>query len=143
MMSEAELQDLAADLEVNGLREPIMLDREGVGLDGRNRVMACVMAGAASRFGIWHGDPAEAVAYIIWLNLHRRHLDASQRAMIAARLATMRQGERTDLAPNGAISQTDATKLLGVGRRTVQRAATVLDQGIDELVAAPSKAKSR
>jgi hypothetical protein len=141
MMSEPELQELAADIKTNGQREPIMRDRHGVGLDGRNRLAACKIAGVAPRFETWLGDPADAVGYIISCNLHRRHLDASQRAMIAARLATMRQGERTDLAPNGATSQTDAAERLDVGRRTVQRAATVLNEGVPELVAAVEQGK--
>jgi hypothetical protein len=73
--------------------------------------------------------------FVLSGNLARRHLDSSQRGMIAARLATMRQVERTDLEPNGATSQTDAGKLLDVGRRTVQRVAKVLDGGIPDLVA--------
>src|SRR5439155_612345 len=51
----------------------------------------------------------------------------------AAHVATMRQGERTDLPPNGGtlqaetstISQSDAAKLMQVPLRRVQRAARV------------------
>jgi hypothetical protein len=47
----------------------------------------------------------------------RRHLNESQRAVIAARLANMRQGERTDLQPSANlqnVSQSTAAKLLNV-----------------------------
>jgi hypothetical protein len=60
-------------------------------------------------------------------NVNRRHLDESQRAMVAGRIADMRQGERTDLAPNGAKSQSHAAARLNVSRRNVQRAHKVID----------------
>jgi hypothetical protein len=53
------------------------------------------------------------------------HLDESQRAMVAARLANMKQGARTDLAPIGAMSDAKAAKMLSVGRASVERAKTV------------------
>jgi len=51
---------------------------------------------------------------IIPLNRHRRHLNESQRALIAAKLANMRQGERTDLEPSlrlGKVNQGERTDL--------------------------------
>jgi N6-adenosine-specific RNA methylase IME4 len=56
--------------------------------------------------------------------------------MVAAKLATLKQGARTDLAPIGAMSQDAAADMLNVGRRSVQRAREVIDQGAPELVRA-------
>jgi len=48
--------------------------------------------------------------FVISKNLTRRHLDDNQRRMVAARIANMRQGERTDITQigQGSISQGDA-----------------------------------
>ena len=57
--------------------------------------------------------------------------------MVAAKIANMRQGERTDLASIEArLSQEDAADLLSVGRASVQRARQVLDEGAPELIQA-------
>ena len=45
--------------------------------------------------------------------------------MVAEALATMQQGERTDLRPNGLMSQDEAASLLNVSPRSVKRAAAV------------------
>jgi hypothetical protein len=63
------------------------------------------------------------------LNIQRRHLSEAQRAMAAVRIATMRQGERTDLASRDAMSQTDAAAELDVSRSSVQRAKKVIEGG--------------
>lgn len=50
----------------------------------------------------------------------RRHLDATQRSAVAAELANMQQGQRTDLTPSANlqnVSQTEAATLLNVSPR--------------------------
>ena len=57
------------------------------------------------------------LAFVISKNVARRHLNESQRAMAAARLANMQQGERTDLSPPAnllKVSQADAARVLNV-----------------------------
>lgn len=61
------------------------------------------------------------------------HLNASQRAMIAAELATMSRGARTDLASSDAMSDAQAAKLLNVSEPSVERAKAVKRQAIPEV----------
>lgn len=76
------------------------------------------------------------MAFVVSLNLHRRHLDESQRAMVAAKLATMNRGRPAENASIEAFTQRQAAELLNVSRPSVQRAREVLDNGTPELVAA-------
>jgi hypothetical protein len=63
--------------------------------------------------------------------------------MVAARLANLRDGQRKTASPIGerAVSQADAAKMLNVGRRSVQRAVEVRDQGAPEFIAAVDRGK--
>ena len=53
--------------------------------------------------------------------------------MVADKIATMKQGARTDIAPIGAMSQVQAAKAMNVGRGSVQRAHVVRAKGVPEL----------
>jgi hypothetical protein len=55
-------------------------------------------------------------------NLKRRHLDESQRSMVAAKIATLPKGSNQH-APIGAPSQERAADMMNVGRRSVRGAA--------------------
>src|SRR5262249_13050731 len=112
-----------------GIREPIVLF-EGKILDGRSRYRACIEAGVEPTFTVYQGD--DPIAYVISLNLRRRHLDESQRAMVAAKLATLRDGQRADLVEGLPIGR--ASGLLNVGERSVARAREVIDHGAPELI---------
>jgi ParB-like chromosome segregation protein Spo0J len=141
LMSESELAALAADIKANGLRLPIVLDHQGqTVVDGRNRREACKRARVAPKTCMLRQDE-NPVHFILSLNVRRRHLDESQRGMVAARIANLVQGARTDLASieaksEGWISQVDAAGLLNIGRATVQRAKTVVEIGTPELIEA-------
>ena len=88
-MSPPELRDLSDDIFVNGLREPITLTPNGRLLDGRNRALACHMAGVEPATVVYEGDPW---LYSLSKNKHRRHLTNDQLAIVAAKLATCGEG---------------------------------------------------
>lgn len=82
MMLDDELQNLAADIQANGLIQPIVVDDAGQVVDGRNRLAACKLAGVEPNFEKLNGrDP---VAYIVSANLARRNLSKGQQAMALA-----------------------------------------------------------
>lgn len=85
-MDAASLRELANDIKVNGQREPVVYWREQL-LDGRNRIQACKIAGVEPESCELDGDnDFDPFAYVLSVNLHRRHLSESQRAMVAARM---------------------------------------------------------
>jgi hypothetical protein len=97
-----------------------------------NRYHACLETGIEPSLKDYEGtDP---LGFVISMNLRRRHLNETQRAMVAAKIATMSQGARTDLSTIGERSQENAATLLNVGKRSVERAAKVLNRGTPELV---------
>ena len=127
---------LATDIATHGLRVPIMMHPDGRLLDGRNRDRACAAVGVMPTYETWTGEPGREVDYVISLNLARRHLDESQRAMVAARLATLPRGRKDTNAQICAFDQPEAAARLQVSRRSVQHARVVLAQGIPALIAA-------
>ena len=81
LLPDAELSELAEDIKLRGLLQPVVVFRGQI-LDGRNRLAACEMAGVPPRFTEWPGG-GSPVEWVISTNLHRRHLTASQRAVVA------------------------------------------------------------
>ena len=137
VMPEKEFATLVADIQQNGLCEPIRV-AGGAIVDGRHRYRACLIAQVEPRY-VEIDQRADLNALVISLNLHRRHLSESQRAMVAARLANMRQGRRTDLEPSAnlpEVSQQEAAHTLGVSERLVRHAKQVQTSGAPELARA-------
>src|SRR5258708_27943049 len=86
-----EFQRLVADIKERGLWHPITI-HDGLILDGRNRYRGCIAAGVRVRSEAYAGD--DPSGFVISSNLHRRHLNESQRAMVAAKLANLGHGQR-------------------------------------------------
>lgn len=120
MMAGAELDALAESIR-HGYDEsmPIVL-LDGKILDGRNRYKACQMANVPPVFTAYDGD--DPLEFVIRHNLTRRHLNETQRAGVAAKLANMPRGGAEYRSPNldtDKISRKQAADLLNVGKSTV------------------------
>ena len=134
LLEGLEFDALAADMREHGQREPI-ITHNGAILDGRNRYRACLEIGATPWVQEWKDD-GDPVAFVVSLNLHRRHMNESQRAMVGARIATLTDGRPGKTASIEAVSQPEAADMLNVSRSGIQRARTVLEHGTPELAAA-------
>jgi len=133
-----EFAGLVADIGKQGLLEAIVL-LDGKILDGRNRYRACVEAGVEPHFEEFDGE--DPVAFVVSKNVARRHLDESQRALAAARIATLQKGANQHSPIGETRTQAEAAQILNVGKRSVERARDVLDQGEATLVKAVEQGK--
>jgi protein gp37 len=147
--------ELVRDIKSQGQREPIVLtaDQSTI-IDGRNRYRACMAAGSDPVFTTLHHryDDEMILDFILSGNLHRRHMNPGQLAMLAVDLIPVFQGiakkaqkagnARGGEATPGGKSVADrpptssppaderkaramAAKAVGAAARTVGRAAAV------------------
>lgn len=156
-LDEDHIEDLANDIKLNGQRVPIETF-EGKIIDGRRRWLACQKAGVKPTTKAV--KPSDPIAYVVSLNLHRRHLSLTQLAMVAARArdwydkqATKRMqagggDKKSDKARTGKANFPDPMqaekgqardqvgKVVGVSGRSVEHATNILKRGTPELIAA-------
>lgn len=154
-MDEEHLADLAEDIKHNGQYVPIEL-LEGRVIDGRRRLAACEIAGVPPKTrDVAIDDP---VAYVLSLNLHRRHLTPSQLAMVGARARALydAQAKARQVEAGGdkksanrsvvenlpqpiedsSRARDAAGKAVGVSGKSIDFATRVLTSGTPELVKA-------
>jgi hypothetical protein len=117
MMAEDELDELADDIKANGLLNPIVLDAEGVLIDGRNRLEACRRADVEPKFE--QLDGVDPVAFILSSNDKRRHMSKGARAMVAAKIR--------NLSFNDKSPRDQTAKQLKVASGYIGQAAVVLE----------------
>lgn len=123
-MSADEQDALTADIEANGLREPIVMYR-GLLIDGRHRLTACQLAHVEPRFVEWDGK-GSLVAFVASKNQHRRHLTESQRAVCGLRIRE--ELEREAAQPD----ETPAPKVVERSEKTEETGQNELNDGPSE-----------
>jgi hypothetical protein len=122
-MTDEELADLAADIKANGLIHPIVVDKDGVLIDGRNRARACAIAGIEPTTVLFEGDDPRA--YIISSNIARRHMSKGQQAMAVAMMYP--EPAKTKRKGSGSLE----SKELGISGARLSQARTVLAYSTD------------
>lgn len=134
LLEGSAFDELAASIKEHGQHDAIVLF-EGKILDGRNRYRACIAAGVDALLEEFRGtDP---VAFVVNKNIHRRHLNESQRAMIAAQLAQRKNGDQRHAV--GILTAAQAAEMLNVSRDTLFNAKKVIAEGTTEEIEAVRK----
>lgn len=154
-LDEENIQELADDIRKNGLLNPIEIF-EGRILDGRRRSAACLIADVEPDY--CEVNPADPVAYVMSLNLHRRHLTPSQKSMVGARAREMydrkadkrraeaavrgnktragKEAPEVENLPQPGKARDAVGKAVGVSGKSIDYATKVLANGTPELVKA-------
>lgn len=121
LLTGQEYTALRDDIQAtNGPIEPIILC-DGKILDGRNRYTACLDLGIEPVYQEYKGTQSP-LAFVISKNLHRRHLNETQRAVVASKIANMPLGGAIYRSANlqtDKVSQSEAADMLNVSPRTV------------------------
>jgi ParB-like chromosome segregation protein Spo0J len=140
MMTGDDAKALGDDIKANGQHEPIIMFEEKI-LDGRNRYLECIRVGVKPTFRPYLGD--DPTAFVVSLNLKRRHLDETQRAMVAKKIETVKHGgdRKSDQDANLHVDRATAAKMLNVSERSVANASTVIEKGTPDLVSAVEQGK--
>ncbi len=140
LLAGAAFDAFAADVKENGLKELIVL-YEGQILDGRNRYRACRKAGIPPRTIVYKAEGADqetrdknALSHAISLNVLRRHLSESQRAICAARTAGLGKGRPALNSSIELFTQDEASKRFNVSVASIKRGRDVLENGTPELI---------
>ena len=116
LLDGADLDALVADIKENGLLEPIVT-HDGKIVDGRNRYLACELAGVEPRFEEWKQNGVSLISWVIAKNLRRRHLTSSQGAVCAHEALPFFEAEakkrHDELSGSWAKNDNEATQIFG------------------------------
>jgi protein gp37 len=140
-MSDAAFAELRADIAANGLLAPITLYEDKV-LDGWHRFCACEATGTEPRFRVFEGEDDAARKFVVSANLMRRHLNTSERSMVAAKFATLPAHRQAEKQRNSAaLTVEQAATLFNISKDSVQDARSVLASEDKETIAAVESGK--
>ena len=140
MLDGPEYEELREDIRRNGVRVRPVLDADGLLVDGRNRKRACDELGITVEYDTLPVD-VDVVDYVISLNIKRRHFAASQKAMFAEAVASLRPGRPTQTGSTAALTQAQAAERFGVSPRSIREARVVRENAAPEVVEAVQQGK--
>ena len=134
--SEEEVDVMVAEIgnpEI-GQKTPINRLPDGRIIDGRTRELACIIAGVEPTYTDKDLDEDGVRALVNAGNMTRRHMTESQRAIVAAGLATWGPGRPPKKATQDAISKGEAAVGWKISKKSIERAKAVLKTGTPKLV---------
>ena len=139
MMNGEEFKQLKQDIEENGLLEPITIFENKI-LDGRNRYNACKEVDVKVKTTEYKGK--NPLQYVISTNLKRRHLNESQRAMVAINHRKVFDDEAKKRQLAGVVAQVPQGKArdklgeaFSVGGRIIDMAETIKEKAPEKVEA--------
>lgn len=155
-MPPEDYEDFKLDIAENGQQVPAV-SYKGLLLDGKHRDRACTELGIETKFIEWDGKGwgGSPTLYVVSANRHRRHMTASQLAMVGAKMIAHLQSETQTIVshisktsfpanlssglistpPIGRASEI-AAAAVGTSKFSVTRGEAVMKAGIPELIAA-------
>jgi len=145
-MKDSELFQLINDIRENGQREPVVIF-DGQILDGWHRYQACQVAGVELKtVNLEKGvDP---VSWVLSRNLHRRHLEASQRAaaVVACRewkpIGRPQENRTPGVHLNETVTNKEMAEEAHVSTTTIKNAKTAHKAGLgDKVISGEMSAK--
>jgi N6-adenosine-specific RNA methylase IME4 len=127
LMSGDEFDEFKKDIKENGVQVPIEIYKNEI-LDGRNRYLACKDLGVVPEFKEWSGN-GSLISHVISLNLQRRHLTSSQRAVIALDVLPMLEMEAKERMIAGTNQHSSPPALMQEGSKgeSSEQAAKLLN----------------
>lgn len=134
-----EFDKLVQDIKENGQIEPIVVYDSQI-LDGLNRYRACQKLGIEPLTKEFKGD--DPLSYVISINIRRRHMTTSQRAMLATEMLPEFEKEAKErqsgtLVPNKELiidsegtarSSDQVAAEFGISGKSVRRAKRIKEQ---------------
>lgn len=147
MMLGDQYEAFKEDIRKNGFQQDVTIYKGQI-LDGRNRYKAAIELDMLDELPICEIDDDtdfNPYQWVISRNLHRRHLNESQRSIVGAKYARLKHGDNqhtmNEDGPIGLSTIQEAANAVQVGTTTIKRAKTVLANGSQELIEAVEQGK--
>ena len=137
-MSKRDFEELVHDIATQGLLRPVIV-LDGMVLDGWHRYRACLKANREPFFEVFRGD--DPVSFAISMNIHRRNLTVSQRAVAIVACATWAGSGDNQHTKGGGEAAAPPRKTVremaeeaGTSERTIQQVKRAQEAGLGEAI---------